>query len=134
MTEKQWQDIEAKLALYPGMIIRIKIDGYNVALQMQYENADMMKLVIAVYVDDKMNADLLNPENQACLKFMCPCKRCIFTRKQIAEFSRSKKKQKALKDKYTYTYYLPYWSSFSRLKIHFIKNNTSIELIDWSGQ
>ena len=134
MTEKQWQDIKAKLALYPGMIIRMKIDGYNVALQMQYENADMMKLVIAVYVDDKMNADLLNPKNQACLKFMCPCKRCIFTRKQITEFSRSKKKQKELKDKYTYTYYLPYWSSFSRLKIHFIKNNTSIELIDWSGQ
>ena len=128
MTEKQWQDIQAKLALYPGMIIRMKIDGYNVALQMQYENADMMKLVIAVYVDDKMNADLLNPKNQACLKFMCPCKRCILTRKQITEFSRSKKKQKKLKDKYTYTYYIPYWSSFRRLKSHFTKHNKDIEL------
>lgn len=127
MTEKQWQDIQAKLALYPGMIIRMKIDGYNVALQSQYENADRMKLVIAVYIDDKMDAAMLKPENEAC-------KRCTLTRKQITEFSRSKKKQKKLKDKYTYTYYTPYWSSFRRLKSHFIKNNTSIELIDWSGQ
>lgn len=133
MTEKQWQDIQAKL-IYPGMIIRMKIDGYNVALQSQYENADRMKLVIAVYIDDKMDADMLKPENEVCLKFMCPCKKCMLTQKQIAEFSRSKKKQKALKDKYTYTYYIPYWSSFRRLKSHFIKNNTSIELIDWSGQ
>mgnify|MGYP000086112523 CR=1 FL=1 len=133
MTEKQWQDIQAKLT-YPGMSIRMKIDGYNVALQSQYENADRMKLVIAVYIDDKMDADMLKPENEVCLKFMCPCKKCILTQKQIAEFSRSKKKQKALKDKYTYTYYIPYWSSFRRLKSHFIKNNTSIELIDWSGQ
>ena len=133
MTEKQWQDIQAKL-IYQGMIIRMKIDGYNVALQSQYENADRMKLVIAVYIDDKMDADMLKPENEVCLKFMCPCKKCMLTQKQIAEFSRSKKKQKALKDKYTYTYYIPYWSSFRRLKSHFIKNNTSIELIDWSGQ
>ena len=133
MTEKQWQDIQAKL-IYPGMIIRMKIDGYNVALQSQFENADRMKLVIAVYIDDKMDAAMLKPENEACIKFMCPCKRCTLTRKQITEFSRSKKTQKKLKDKYTYTYNIPYWSSFRRLKIHFIKNNTSIELIDWSGQ
>lgn len=133
MTEKQWQDIQAKL-IYSGMIIRMKIDGYNVALQSQFENANRMKLVIAVYIDDKMDADMLKPENEACIKFMCPCKKCMLTQKQIAEFSRSKKKQKALKDKYTYTYYIPYWSSFRRLKSHFIKNNTSIELIDWSGQ
>lgn len=130
MTEKQWQDIKTKLALYPGMIIRMKIDGYNVALQSRYENADMMKLAIAVYIDDKLNADMLKPENQVCLKFMCPCKKCMLTKKQIEEISRSKKKRKELKDKYTYTYYLPYWSSFSRLKIHFTKNNTSIELIE----
>lgn len=34
----------------------------------------------------------------------------------------------------TYEYFLPYWNSFRMMKAHFIKNNTSIELVRKEAQ
>lgn len=126
MTKEQWEMIENRLR-YPGGTVRLKIDGYNVALQTQFENK--MKLAIAVYIDDKISMEYLKPESDTCKRFMCPVRKCSVTKKDIEKVTRSKKRQQELKEKYTYTYYVPYWSSFRRLKSHFIKTNTSIELV-----
>lgn len=125
MTKEQWEMVENRLR-YPGGLVRLKIDGYNVALQTQYESK--MKLAIAVFIDDKMKMEHLKPESDTCKRFMCPVKKCAATKKDIEKFSRSKKERQEFKEAYTYTYYVPYWSSFRRMKSHLIKNNVSIEL------
>jgi hypothetical protein len=127
MKIEEWENIENKLS-FPGNVVKLIIDGYNIDLQVQYENKNWMKLVIAVYVNGKMSVEYLNPENEICIKFMCPHKKCIATKQEIEKFTSSKKMQQELKNKYTYTHYTSYWSSFRRMKNHFIKNNTSIEL------
>lgn len=56
---------------------------------------------------------------------MCPSKHCIVSQHELNKI-RGKKKQQEIKEHYTYISYSPYWSSFSRLKNHLIKNNKEI--------
>ncbi|MDE7361520.1 MAG: hypothetical protein K2N38_06250, partial [Oscillospiraceae bacterium] len=47
--------------------------------------------------------------------------------------NRLKRERKAfreeVKKRMTFEYFLPYWNSFRMMKAHFIKNNTSIEVV-----
>jgi len=130
MTKDEWDIVRKRLLVIPGNVVRLSIDGYNVALQSGYESINSMKINIAVYIDGKMSMEHLKPESEICKRFMCPVTKCFLPQKEIKKASKSKKIQKELKERYTSTYYIPYWSSFNRLKSHFIKNNTSIELED----
>lgn len=130
MTKEEWDSIQKRLLGIPGNVVKLNVDGYNVALQSVYESINSMKIAIAVYIDNKMSMEHLKPESETCKRFMCPVTKCLIPQKEIKKASKSKKIQKELKERYTRTYYIPYWSSFNRLKSHFIKNNTSIKFAD----
>lgn len=130
MTKEEWNSIQKRLLGIPGSIVRLNVDGYNIALQSGYESINSMKIAIAVYIDNKMSMEHLKPESEICKRFMCPVTKCFLPQKEIKKTSRSKKIQKEIKERFTSTYYIPYWSSFNRMKSHFTKNNTSIELVE----
>lgn len=129
MTVEDWKYIESKLTDFLGGRVKLKIDGYDISLVLLRESKNSLKNVIAVYVNGYIKTEYLNENSEVAKRFMCPSKKCIFTKKEIEKITKNKKQQQLIKEKNTRIYYSPYWTSFRRLKSHFIKNNCDIELI-----
>lgn len=124
MNNEMWKEIEFRL-FELRTVVKLKADDYCIWLINQRKGN---KLYTVVYVDGKFKIQWINEECEIRRKFMCPSKKCLLTKKVLNKI-RSKKRRKEISDKYTYISYSPYWSSFSRMKKHFIENNNEITMI-----
>lgn len=132
MTDEQWKKVENEIkGLY--FSIKLKVDGYDICLQ-PVRKSDL-KYCIAVYVNGSIKGEWVMNDCEIRTKFYNCRTKCLFNKKGVDEILKGLRKkerervEKECKEKYTYKYYDPYFYSFKTLKTHFIKNNTSIELI-----
>lgn len=127
MTKEEWESVERKLC-YPGAGVRLKIDGYNVTLQVM---RDKMKMVIAIYVNGYIKGEWLMEDSDIRRKFYRCSKHSLLTAAEKKKLARkSKSVQKEVQERATYYSFSAYWNSFRSLKRHLIKNNESIELCE----
>mgnify|MGYP003244416749 FL=1 len=117
---EMWKEIEFKLFEIGN--IDLLIDNYKLTL---FSFREKTKIYIAVYVEGKFKLDWIEKDCEIRKRFMCPSKHCIVSQHELNKI-RGKKKRQEIKEHYTYIYYSPYWSSFSRLKNHLFKNNKEI--------
>ncbi|MEE0858301.1 MAG: hypothetical protein U0M12_02400 [Acutalibacteraceae bacterium] len=125
MTNDEWKEVEEKLLLF-GELVKLEADGYKLTL---FTVREKMKLYIVVYINGKFKFEWIESDCEIRRKFMSSSKHCVIKQKELDKITKRKERQKELKKKYTYTTYSPYWSSFSRLKKHLIKNNERIEIL-----
>lgn len=129
MNKSEWESVQ-KAIESPGGWAKLLVDSYEVDLILLPVSA--YKKEIAVYVNGYIKQEWIlgkTPQGEEIRRrFYCEHKKCLIkkpnekmTRKEIQAFEKAKKQ-------YTYSYYLPYWSSFSSLRRHFVKNNQSIEI------
>lgn len=111
--------------------VELRCDGYEVALVLV--RISQFKNVIKVYVNGVIKGEWLVNDCEERRRFFRPVKRSVFTQKQKAAM---KKVSKRLRQKAglpdpdaSFTYCVPYWTSFRALKRHLIKHNSNIELI-----
>ena len=127
MTNEDWKYIEEKLS-YPFGSAELLIDGYNVTLGCQLIKP--RQFAIAVFIDGKFQMKWAMEDCDIRRRFCSRHTKCFLD--QMAR-NRLKREKKAFREKIikqaTSEYYLPYWNSFRMMKAHFIKNNTSIELV-----
>ena len=126
MNEKEWKEIEIKLQLQYNPV-HIVCDGHKVTLVL--ERTTVYKNHIAVYIDKKMKLSWLTEDCDIRRRFTCPRTKAVIVGKRKKELTKGLgKKDLAEFDKRNkYTYFTPYWTAFSSLKKHLIKNNKSIE-------
>lgn len=131
MTNDEWQQLEQNL-LWVGSRADLKIDGYSVTLIVVPEKP--LKNVIAVYINGEIDIDAAQHDTEIRRRFYQKHKGSLLTssnRKKLKKESKAFQKQVA--EKAAYYYYYPFWSSFKSLKSHFVKYNTSIELVSKLG-
>lgn len=131
MTAEEWKDVEISLTSPFGRA-KFKIDGYTVDVVVEKESPKSLKYVLAVFVDGAIKGKWLVNDCDIRRKFFYKCTRSHLSAKykNSSEFKRlCKKMREEIIRMSTYEYYSPYFKSFRTLKNHFIRNNTSIELI-----
>ena len=131
MTAEEWKDVEISLTSPFGRA-KFKIDGYTVDVVVEKESPKSLKYVLAVFVDGAIKGKWLVNDCDIRRKFYYKCTKSNLSAnyKNSYKFkSLSKKVREEIIRTSTYEYYSPYFKSFRTLKNHFIKNNTSIELI-----
>ncbi len=128
MTADDWKQVEEKLSGVFGSV-NLKIDGYNITIQRSLISKNT--LANMVYVNGEFQGKWLGEDCEERRRFCCSNSRCFTSKKTIAKYARVfGKKSEIYKNAITvYTYYMPSWNSFKRMKSHFIKNNKSIELV-----
>lgn len=132
MTKEEWAETEDKMSSPFGMV-DLKIDGYDVSLRI-VKNGNL-KYCIAVYVNGYIKFDWATKDCEIRRKFYhCGTKSCLSKKEKDKIFKGMSKKQREKYEaenyeKMHYKYFEPYFSSFRTLKSHFIKNNTSIEMV-----
>jgi hypothetical protein len=135
-TPEEWKEIEEKLAsVYSG--VELLVDGYELYLTLS--KISKMRLAIVVYVNGWLKAEYWRDDCEERRRFYSRSKRHVYTKRFRDAMSKLEKKlsrSRILKaanlkpdvDIYrTVDVFTPYWTSFSRLKAHLIKNNESIE-------
>lgn len=128
MTKEEWARIENKLSS-PFGYVKLKIDGYNVVVEVrQYKP---LHNVLAVFIDGEFKMKWCLEDCEERRRFCFKHKSSLLTAQQRKKLKREcKAVREEVERKLTvYTYY-PFWNSFRSLKAHFIKNNTSIELVE----
>lgn len=131
MTNDEWQQIEKHLC-WVGSKADLQIDGYNITLIIEPEKS--LKNVIVVYVNGKLDIAAAASDTDIRRRFYQRHKGSLLTasgRKNLKKESKAVQRQVA--EAATYYYYYPFWSSFRSLKSHFVKSNTSIELVSKLG-
>ena len=116
--------VEQKILNYPYTIAKIRADGHVLSLSMQ---RDKMQLVIAVYVDGKIDYHWLREDCEIRRKFFQQRKRSLLTQKDRERLKREKKSiREEITAQATYYSYSPYWTSFTALRRHLEQNCESI--------
>lgn len=127
MTKEDWKYIEEKLSYTFGSV-KMLVDGYNVTLACEPEKP--LHYVIMVYIDGKFRTKWVMEDCDIRRKFCSRHTKCFLDQNQRNRLKREKKAfREEVKKRLTREYYLPYWNSFKMMKSHFIKNNSSIELV-----
>ncbi|MBQ8515048.1 MAG: hypothetical protein IJ496_06600 [Ruminococcus sp.] len=128
MTPEQWKELEQTLSSSYGFA-KLKIDGYNITLVELYKG---LRRCIAVYVDGKIKTENIIKDCDIRRRFYCKHTKQLvrIDKKMTAKMSEAEKKvvEEFEKENY-YEHYEPCWTSFRSMKNHFIKNNSSIELV-----
>ena len=128
MTNEDWKYVEDTL-LHLGSAVYLKIDGYKVTLMV--EPYKKLQNCIAVYVNDKIQYDWVFDDCEIRQRFYRRRTKCTvrLNKNKLKKASKAEKKMvEEFQKEHTFEYFEPYWMTFSTLKRHFIKNNTSIEL------
>lgn len=125
ITAEEWKDMEFRLYDL-GQLVYLVADGYKLGIIAQREKS---KLYLFVYVNDQFKFEWIKEDCEIRQRFMCPSKKCVIKSKELNQVTKSKKAQAELRERYSYVYYSPYWSSFSRLKKHLIENNERLSLL-----
>ena len=118
-----WKEVEVRI-MDCQLPVDLRIDEYDVTL---IRTREKNSLYTVIFINGKINFEWCTKDCDIRKRFMCPQKKCLVSQKELSGI-RSKKKRQEVKERATYTYYTPYWSSFSRLRIHLIENNKSIEI------
>lgn len=126
LTKQQWVEVEKCATSLFGKQVDLLIDGFKVSLEM--EPKDRYHNVIMVYINDIIDGKKLMEDCEERRRFWCPHTRSLIPVKP--EKGWKKAEWEALRKKHSYTYYLPWWTSFNALRRHLIKNNQSIEIIN----
>lgn len=127
MTNEDWKYVEDELSCTFGRV-KLLIDGYNVTLECRPEKP--LHYVIAVFIDGKFNLKWTMDDCDIRRRFCSRHTKCFLDQKARNRLKREKKAfREEVKKQATTEYFLPYWNSFRLMKSHFIKNNTSIELV-----
>lgn len=124
MTKEQWQAVEQRIMGYPYMTTKIRADGHVLSLSME---RDKMRLVVAVYVDGKIDLKWIMEDCEIRQKFFQQRKRSLLTQKDRARLKREKKSiWEEIAAQATYYSYSPYWTSFTALRRHLEQNCETI--------
>lgn len=127
MTNEDWKYVEDELSCTFGHV-NLLIDGYNVTLECRLEKP--RHCVIAVFIDGKFNMKWAMEDCDIRRRFCSHHTKCFLSQKARNHLKREKRAfREKIKEQATTEYFLPYWNSFRLMKSHFIKNNTSIELV-----
>lgn len=133
MTAEEWEKAEQNLNPLLGHVDFL-IDGYNVSVAMI--RTSQTKYSYMVYVDGVFEGKWLSEDCEIRRRFYYEGKRTLFTPKKKDEFIKKFGKReynrfiKENPELCYVTFYSPYFGSFRTLKQHFIKNNTSITLVE----
>lgn len=131
MTPQDWKEIEKRLQ-YLYSLVKLKCDGYEVTLTLA--RISQMKNAIVVYINGEIRGKWLAEDCEERRRFFRPVTKSIVSPKQKAGWKKlSKKTRQELEARTRYTCYYSYWTSFSALKRHLIKNNNTIELLKESA-
>lgn len=127
MTKEDWEYAEKELSSIFGRVEFI-IDGYNVAVCCKPETP--RHYVLMVYIDGIFEWKWATDDCDIRRRFCSRHTKCYIDQKQRNRLKRERKAfREEVKKMMTFEYFLPYWNSFRMMKAHFIKNNTSIELV-----
>lgn len=133
MTADEWKKAEQMLRPPYGHA-KFLIDGYNVIVEMQLTSSTKFSFV--VFVDGVFKGEWLTEDCDIRRRFCYKGRRTLLTSKKKDEFIKKFGKQeynrfiKENPELCYVTFYSPYFGSFRTLKQHFIKNNTSITLVE----
>lgn len=127
MTDEEWEKVEKSLSSTFGYA-KFMIDGYTVDVIVQSIGA--LKFKLAVYVNKRIALYTCANDCDIRRRFYYPSKHSRLNAADKQKLKRaSKARRESITQRYSYTAYLPYWGSFSRMKSHFIRNNQSIRLV-----
>jgi len=128
MSNEEWKKVEEKLSGVFG-VVELKIDGYKVSVQKVLISETM--LAYMVYVNGEFRGSWLIGDCEERRRFLCRHERCFTSGKTLSNYAKvfGKKSDFYIKAAQKYSWYTPYWRSFSSMKSHFIQNNKSIELM-----
>lgn len=127
MTVQDWEYAEKELSGIFGRVDFI-IDDYKVTVSCRLEKT--RHYVLAVFIDGKFDLKWAMDDCDIRRRFCSRHTRCSLNQKQRNRLKRERKAfREEVRKRMTYEYFLPYWNSFRSMKSHFIKNNTSIELV-----
>lgn len=133
MTAEEWEKAEQNLNPLLGHVDFL-IDGYKVSVAMI--RTSKTKYSYMVYVDGVFEGKWLTEDCEIRRRFYYEGKRTLFTPKKKAELIKECGKRhterfiKEHPELCYVTFHRPYFGSFKSLKQHFIKNNTSITLVE----
>lgn len=130
MTNSQWNQVEQDLKkIY--VPVNLKIDDYKVTLMLE-KIADY-RLGITVLINNRFLGEWLINDCQERRRFFCPVRRKISSLKDFTwmrKYPKRALKANGIDSDKTFIVHYPWWTSFSRMKTHFIENNNTISLID----
>lgn len=127
LTKEDWAAIQKELSfIYRS--VELAVDGYRVCLMLHQSSA--FKNVIMTYVNGHFYGAWMQNDCEERRRFMNPCAYPAYSRKYRTGLKalrkRTLKEMKIDPDK-KLVYYLPFWTSFAKLKAHLIRNNKDIE-------
>lgn len=132
MIKEDWEFVEKELSGIFGRVDLI-VDNYNVTIACRLERTRHYALM--VYIDGKFDLKWAQEDCDIRRRFCSRHTKCYLDQKQRNRLKRERKAfREEVKKRMTFEYFLPYWNSFRRMKAHFIKNNTSIELVKKENQ
>lgn len=133
MTKEQWAAVEKALSGRWGHS-ELKCDGYDVHLHL--ELIDKRRMGIVVYVNGSWKGAWLMHDSTAdeTRRFMCPVPRYLHSPKMRAELIEIYGGKRCPKAKLAdinkrFTTFQPYWTNFTALRRHLVKNNQVVELV-----
>lgn len=92
---------------------------------------EKMKFGFTVYVDGFIKGEWSINDCDIRRRFYFESKKSLLKQSEKAKLKKLRKADRErIEQRASYSVFLPYWGSFSRLKAHLIKNNRSIELIE----
>lgn len=135
MTADEWKRAEQML-LPPFGHAKFLIDGYNVTVETRRTSIHKYTYSLMVFVNGVFKGEWLTEDCEIRRRFYFEGKKNMFTGKEKQNFIKKYGKReynrfvKENPDRIRMTYYTPCFGSFRTLKAHFIKNNTSITLVE----
>jgi hypothetical protein len=130
ITKEQWAEVGQKLSNTYGSAELI-VDGYNLTLQVIKVRG--LKHEIVIYVDGHIKGEWITKNCEERRRFMRPKHTNLWSAKKKASMTKGLSKA-AVKVCYPFldekfTSYSSFWPSFTSLKRHLLKNNSSISLV-----
>lgn len=130
LSTDDWNEIETILSSAFGSV-KMVVDGYMINLTVL--PAGPRTYVIAVYINGWIKGKWLIEDCEERRRFWRIKRKHLYKRKEREELRKWNKKypgEKMWNPDAVFECYTPYWTSFSRLKTHLLKNNEHIEWID----
>lgn len=128
MTDEQWKELEKNL-VPPFGRAKLLVDGYTVDIVVAL--TEKMKFGFTVYVDGFIKGEWSINDCDIRRRFYFESKKSLLKQSEKAKLKKLRKADRErIEQRASYSVFLPYWGSFSRLKAHLVKNNQSIELVE----
>ena len=125
LTKEQWETVK-KAALNPCSGAELMIDGYHISLYLVPTSP--YKSELAVYVDGVIDGKKILEDCEERRRFYRPVVKCILPAKPPKGVGKSQWETE--RKKRQYTAYYPFWTNFTALRRHLVKNNHNIEIAE----